>query len=106
MLTLWLASWGESAGAQSVALQLVYNNGDSEGLFRAAFMESGAPMPTGYVDNPFLQATFDQFVIDAGCSGNEDAIGCLRNISTNAFTDAVNKAPTLNSYGASPVLDD
>ncbi|KAM5543204.1 hypothetical protein V8D89_003078 [Ganoderma adspersum] len=92
--------WGESAGAQSVALQLVYNNGDTEGLFRAAFMESGAPMPTGYVDNAFLQETFDQFVVDAGCSGSEDAIGCLRNISTDAFTDAVNKAPTLNSYGS------
>ncbi|PIL33996.1 hypothetical protein GSI_03704 [Ganoderma sinense ZZ0214-1] len=90
--------WGESAGAQSVGMQMVYNNGDSEGLFRAAFMESGAPMSTGYVDNPFLQATFDQFVVDAGCSGSADAVACLRNISTDAFTQAVNKAPTLSSY--------
>nr|VWO96114.1 Ku70 protein [Ganoderma boninense] len=70
--------WGESAGAQSVGLQMLVNGGDTEGLFRAAFMESGAPTPEGFVDNPFLQATFDQFVIDAGCGGSADPVACLR----------------------------
>ncbi|KAF8877142.1 carotenoid ester lipase precursor [Gymnopilus junonius] len=32
--------WGESAGAISVALQMLSNGGNPEGLFRAAFMES------------------------------------------------------------------
>lgn len=30
--------WGESAGAISAALQMTTNGGDTEGLFRAAFM--------------------------------------------------------------------
>ncbi|KAF8838657.1 alpha/beta-hydrolase, partial [Paxillus ammoniavirescens] len=36
--------WGESPGAMSVALQLVTNGGDPDGLFRAAFMRSGSPI--------------------------------------------------------------
>nr|VWO96868.1 Carboxylic ester hydrolase (EC [Ganoderma boninense] len=92
--------WGESAGAQSVGLQMLVNGGDTEGLFRAAFMESGAPTPEGFVDNAFLQATFDQFVIDAGCGGSADPVACLRTVSVDAFTQAANKAPTLFSFMA------
>lgn len=33
--------WGESAGALSVGVQMVANGGNNEGLFRAAFMQSG-----------------------------------------------------------------
>ncbi len=39
-------SWGESAGSVSVSLQMLANGGDTEGLFRAAFMQSGSPTPT------------------------------------------------------------
>ena len=39
-------SWGQSAGSVSVSLQMVTNGGDAEGLFRAAFMQSGSPPPT------------------------------------------------------------
>ncbi|KAM5540148.1 hypothetical protein V8D89_006288 [Ganoderma adspersum] len=88
--------WGQSAGAMSVALHMLHNNGDPEGLFRAAFMESGSPLPTGYVDNPLSQATFDQFVADTGCSSSEEAIACLRNVSTDVFSQAVDKAPALS----------
>lgn len=45
-------SWGESSGAISVALQMVTNGGDTEGLFRAAFMQSGSPsspVPVGSI---------------------------------------------------------
>lgn len=41
-------SWGESAGAISVALHMVSNGGNTEGLFRAGFMESGSPIPVGH----------------------------------------------------------
>jgi hypothetical protein len=40
-------SWGQSAGAMSVSLQMVANGGNPEGLFRAAFMQSGSPIPAG-----------------------------------------------------------
>jgi hypothetical protein len=42
-----LVSWGQSAGAISVGLQLVTNGGNPDGLFRAAFMQSGSPPSTG-----------------------------------------------------------
>lgn len=35
--------WGESAGAISVALHMLVNDGDNRGLFRAGFMQSGSP---------------------------------------------------------------
>lgn len=34
--------WGESAGAISVGFHLIANNGNHEGLFRAAIMQSGS----------------------------------------------------------------
>ena len=40
-------SWGESAGSISVSLQMLTNGGNTEGLFRAAFMQSGSPPPVG-----------------------------------------------------------
>jgi acetylcholinesterase len=51
---LFSHSWGESAGAISVANHLLTNNGDTEGLFRAAFMESGSPLPAGEVEDGIL----------------------------------------------------
>ncbi|ESK84804.1 carotenoid ester lipase precursor [Moniliophthora roreri MCA 2997] len=43
--------WGESAGAISVSLQMLANGGDTEGLFRAGFMQSGSPIPVGDITN-------------------------------------------------------
>ena len=43
-LTGYRKSWGQSAAAKSVALQMVAN-GNTEGLFRGASIESGAVNP-------------------------------------------------------------
>ncbi|KAJ7207637.1 Carboxylesterase family-domain-containing protein, partial [Mycena pura] len=43
--------WGESSGAISVAMHMLANDGDTEGLFRAAFMQSGSPVPVGPLEN-------------------------------------------------------
>ncbi|KAF8971836.1 carotenoid ester lipase precursor [Flammula alnicola] len=43
--------WGESAGSISVALQMVAYRGNSENLFHAAFMQSGAVLPVGNITN-------------------------------------------------------
>lgn len=40
-------SWGESAGAISVGMQMLVNGGDTGGLFRAGFMQSGSPIAVG-----------------------------------------------------------
>nr|VWP00041.1 Putative peptide synthase/polyketide synthase [Ganoderma boninense] len=56
--------WGQSAGSHSVALQMITNGGDTEGLFRAGWMESGSAPPTGSILK--LQPTFDYIVLETG----------------------------------------
>ncbi|PIL25405.1 hypothetical protein GSI_13295 [Ganoderma sinense ZZ0214-1] len=90
--------WGESAGAISVAAHMLHNDGDTEGLFRAAFMQSGAPVPTGDVDNALCQSTFDQIVSGTGCAGSDDPIACLRNVSVDVFFEALNTSAAQSTY--------
>lgn len=99
MLTLLVASWGESAGAVSIGMHLITNDGDTEGLFHGAFMQSGSPTPTGDVlgNQPY----FDQLVIDTGCSGADDRLECLRGVSSETIQAAMNKSPDASSYQVS-----
>ncbi|KAG5654307.1 hypothetical protein H0H81_004726 [Sphagnurus paluster] len=60
--------WGESAGAISVGLHMVANNGNAEGLFRGGFMQSGSPIPVGDITNG--QKYYDALVSQTGCSGS------------------------------------
>ncbi|KAJ8454068.1 hypothetical protein ONZ45_g19450 [Pleurotus djamor] len=90
--------WGESAGAISVALQMVANNGDSEGLFRGAFMQSGAPIPVGDITNG--QKHYDALVIDAGCSGSADTLQCLRQAPYDVMKRAIDKSPSIWDYSS------
>jgi hypothetical protein len=50
-LTRCIYSAGESSGAISASMHMLANGGDNEGLFRSAFMRSGAPIPVGSVEN-------------------------------------------------------
>lgn len=88
--------WGESAGAVSVGLQLVVNDGNTEGLFHSAVMESGSPL--ALLDITHNQPFFDQIVADTGCSGSSDLIGCLRQVPLDDFTAAMNNTPSLFSF--------
>lgn len=45
------SSWGESAGAISISSHMVTNDGDTEGLFRAAFTQSGSVIPVGSIES-------------------------------------------------------
>ncbi|KAM5545370.1 hypothetical protein V8D89_000983 [Ganoderma adspersum] len=87
--------WGESAGAISVTLHMLYNGGDTGGLFRAAFMESGNAIPTGYVDNDYLQDNYDGIVSDTGCSNSSDTLECLREVPASTLKAAMDKTPSL-----------
>ncbi|EMD31127.1 hypothetical protein CERSUDRAFT_89451 [Gelatoporia subvermispora B] len=82
--------WGESAGSWSVALQLLINGGNSEGLFRAAFLESGSPLPVGNITQ--VQSTYDALVADAGCSGSSDTLQCLREVPYDTLQVAISNA--------------
>ncbi|RPD60515.1 carotenoid ester lipase [Lentinus tigrinus ALCF2SS1-7] len=90
--------WGESAGSVAVALQMQANGGDTEGLFRAAFMESGALIPTGTVDNPYEQSNYDQIVGETGCSNATDTLGCLRTVPADVLKAAMDKTPSFVSF--------
>ena len=79
----------------SAALQMVTNGGDTEGLFRGAFMQSGAVIPMG--DITLGQRDYDSLVRAAGCAGAEDTLECLRQLPFQTLKDAVNMSPSFMS---------
>ncbi|KAI0265660.1 carotenoid ester lipase precursor [Gloeopeniophorella convolvens] len=83
--------WGESAGAVSASLHMVANGGNTEGLFRAAFMNSGAPPPDG--DSSNGQPLYDALVAATNCTGSTDTLECLRRAQLSAIQAAQNASP-------------
>ena len=79
------------------------NGGDTEGLFRAAFMESGALIPTGTVDNPYEQSNYDQIVRDSGCSNATDTLACLRMVPADVLKAAMDKTPSFVGFRVSDI---
>ncbi|KAH9918278.1 sterol esterase [Fomitopsis serialis] len=101
--------WGESAGALSVGLHLVMFNGNTDGLFRGAFMESGSPYALRDVSAG--QQYYDQLVEYTGCSGESDTLDCLRYVSFDSLMDAIKMTPNIYNYTSlnlawQPRLDD
>ncbi|KZP26795.1 alpha beta-hydrolase [Athelia psychrophila] len=88
--------WGESAGSMSVGFHMVANDGDSEGLFRGAFMESGSPLQVGDITHG--QPYFDAIVSETGCSSAADKLDCLRKVPYVTLVAAMNKSPGI--YGS------
>ncbi|KAF8962488.1 Alpha/Beta hydrolase protein [Flammula alnicola] len=83
--------WGESAGAISVGMHLVANNGNPAGLFRGAFMESGSPQ--AIPDITLQQRFFDELVTSTGCTGSANPIQCLRAVPFAQLGAAINGSP-------------
>jgi carboxylesterase type B len=90
-----LSRWGESAGAISVALHMLAYDGDNEGLFRAAFMQSGSPTPIGDITRG--QRYYDFIVDETLCKESSDALDCLRGVPENALQAAVARTPSFSS---------
>ncbi|KAI0763847.1 carotenoid ester lipase precursor [Trametes elegans] len=92
--------WGESAGSQAVAFQMLANGADAAGLFRAAWMESGSALPSG--DGSKLQPAFDFVAAQTGCAGRPgaDVLECLRGVSADAIAAAMNETGTFLSFEA------
>ncbi|KAI0322092.1 carotenoid ester lipase precursor [Amylostereum chailletii] len=88
--------WGESAGAISVALHMITNGGDTEGLFRAAIMQSGGAIPVGDIEHG--QKYYDAIVSDTGCGRSDDTLQCLRGLPYNTLKDAIDKSPNFFAY--------
>ncbi|KAH9960122.1 carotenoid ester lipase precursor [Russula dissimulans] len=88
--------WGESAGAISVNMHMLTNNGDQEGLFRGAIMQSGGPISVGPIENG--QQYYDHMVRETGCRGQPDTLDCLRRVPYATFKRAMDSSPNLFSY--------
>ncbi|KIJ15043.1 hypothetical protein PAXINDRAFT_169423 [Paxillus involutus ATCC 200175] len=88
--------WGESAGARSVSLHMVTNDGNPDGLFRAAFMQSGSPRPVGDIVQG--QKYYDALVSETRCLSASDTLQCLREVPYETLLDAVNQSPSMFSY--------
>lgn len=84
-------SWGESAGAISVALHLLANGDNPGGLLRGVFMESGAPIPVGDTTNG--QKYHDAIVQETGCSSASDSLARLRTVPLSTLKTAINNSP-------------
>lgn len=121
LITLLMHSWGESAGAWSVGLHHVINNGIQGQLFRGGIMvcrrgvpnkklpsliycdqESGAPRTLPSITSN--QPLFDQLVADIGCKEGANAIECLRTAPYDNLTAAINRTPDLFSFNSLQIL--
>lgn len=72
--------WGESAGAYSVGDHLNAYNGDNEGLFRAAILESGGAVGAPLNGTDWYQHMYDNLTESVGCSDASDTLQCLRGV--------------------------
>ncbi|KAF9234882.1 Alpha/Beta hydrolase protein [Melanogaster broomeanus] len=63
---------------------MVTNGGNSDGLFRAAFMQSGSPFFVG--DIAHGQKHYDALVDETGCSTASDTLQCLREAPYDMFS--------------------
>lgn len=80
----------------SVALHMVANGGNSEGLFRAAFLQGGGHINVGDITRG--QPYYDALVAETGCSGANDTLQCLREVPYDVLLNAVNQSPGALSY--------
>ena len=75
---------------------MVANGGNTEGLFRGAFMESGAVIPVG--DVTLGQQAYDDIVQETGCAGAADTLECLRQVPFPTLQEAMNNSPGFFSF--------
>ena len=75
---------------------MITNGGDTEGLFRGAFMESGSPIPVGDITGG--QPYYDELVESTGCSGSSDTLECLRGVDYDTLKAAMDQTPSIFAY--------
>lgn len=102
--------FGESAGAMSVAAQLVAFNGDNtykgKPLFHSAIMQSGGPLPLHDNLSAKPAGEYQRFLEHSGCGGQKgaNALSCLRSKSTSVLADALNSYPSEELFGIYPTF--
>lgn len=81
---------------------MVTNDGNSEGLFRGAFMQSGSPIPVGDITHG--QKYYDALVNGTGCSYAADTLQCLREVPFETLMEAINQSPNIFTSQVSTAL--
>ncbi|KAK2007572.1 carboxylesterase [Colletotrichum eremochloae] len=89
--------WGESAGARSVATQMLAYGGRDDGLYRAAILQSGTGLDTdfGEVETAATAATtwqdyYDAIVDKVNCTSAASTLACLRGVPAWDLSDVIN----------------
>jgi acetylcholinesterase len=72
--------WGESAGAYSVGDHINAYDGKTDGLFRAAILESGGAVGAPLNGTDWYQHMYDNLTESVGCSNSKDSLRCLREV--------------------------
>ncbi|KAI1130999.1 Alpha/Beta hydrolase protein [Nemania abortiva] len=81
--------WGESAGAQSIALHLhSFGGRDNERLFHAAILESGSAIGVALQPLSYYASPFDDLARAVGCGDASDQLSCLRGVSPEDLLSA------------------
>jgi carboxylesterase type B len=75
---------------------MLTNGGNPDGLFRAAFMQSGSPTPVGNITGG--QPYYDFLVEYTKCSNCSDTLACLRAAPYDTLQAAINSTPSFLSY--------
>ncbi|KAJ4395117.1 hypothetical protein N0V91_011053 [Didymella pomorum] len=72
--------WGESAGAYSVGDHINAYDGNNDGLFRAAILESGGAVGAPLNGTDWYQAMYKNLTASVGCANAIDPLQCLRTV--------------------------
>ncbi|CEF78536.1 unnamed protein product [Fusarium graminearum] len=86
--------WGESAGARSLGMQLVAYDGQHDGLFRAAILESGSPVAL-FGNATTWQGYYDALVKKTGCDASSNSLDCLRELPWETLNNIFNSTTAL-----------
>lgn len=81
---------------------MIANGADNEGLFRGGFMESGAPIPYGDIEQG--QWSYDLLVENTGCKNATDSLQCLREAPYEVLKTAMNASPSILSFKVSSMI--
>jgi len=101
--------WGESAGAGSVLQHVIANGGNTQPPLFANAMTDSTFLPFQFPFNHTIpEQNFANTTVATNCSGVNDVMGCLRNVSS-ADLQAVNQRLSKNGFAKIfywvPVID-
>ncbi|KAK4894336.1 hypothetical protein LTR27_007469 [Elasticomyces elasticus] len=95
--------WGESAGAQCVALQVMAYGGDTQNLFRGGIMASGQFFGFGQRSLAQAQIIYDNVTNHTGCDQAIDTFQCLKDLPFDQLNETVYDQNQGQNFG--PVVD-